>query len=36
MGYTDEEARQCLRFSFGWTTTAADGELAAELVKACL
>ena len=36
MGYTDEEARQCLRFSFGWTTAAADGELAAELVKACL
>lgn len=36
MGYTAAEARECLRFSFGWTTTPADGERAAELVRACL
>ncbi len=32
MGRSAEEARECLRFSFGWPTRADDGERAAELV----
>ncbi len=32
MGRSAEEARECLRFSFGWPTRADDGEQAAELV----
>lgn len=34
MGFDDQRARQCLRFSFGWTTTPEDGERAAEMVVA--
>ncbi len=36
MGMTPEQARQCVRFSFGWTTTAADGPAAAALVLPAL
>ncbi len=32
MGFDDERARQCLRFSFGWTTTPDDGDAAAAIV----
>jgi cysteine desulfurase len=32
MGFDDESARQCLRVSFGWTTTPADGDTAAAIV----
>lgn len=36
MGMSAEEARHCLRFSFGWTSTPAEGDEAAELVLAAL
>ena len=29
LGMTDEAARECVRFTFGWVTEAGDGELAA-------
>ncbi len=32
MGFTPEEARESLRFSFGWTTSPQDGSRAAALV----
>jgi len=32
MGFDDRRARECLRFSFGWTTTPEEGERAAEMV----
>ena len=32
MGMTPAEARECLRFSFGWSTTSGEGEAAARLV----
>ncbi len=32
MGMTPDEARQCLRFTFGWTTLAGDGETVARIV----
>ena len=32
MGYTADEARECLRFTFGWTTRPEDGDAAAALV----
>ena len=32
MGFDDERARECLRFSFGWTTTPEDGDAAAGIV----
>jgi cysteine desulfurase len=34
MGMTDEEAQRCLRFSFGWNTTADEADAAAEIVIA--
>ena len=34
MGFDDQRARQCLRFSFGWTTTPEEGDRAAEMVVA--
>lgn len=34
MGFDDERARQCLRFSFGWTTSPEEGDRAAEMVVA--
>lgn len=36
MGLSSPEARRCLRFSFGWTSTPDQGERAAELVLAAL
>ncbi len=36
MGMSADDARQCLRFSFGWPTRVADGEMAAALVKTTL
>lgn len=36
MGLAPEEARQCLRFSFGWTTRPEDGDEAAERVLSAL
>jgi cysteine desulfurase len=36
MGVAAPAARECLRFSFGWTTTPADGEVAAGLVLSAL
>lgn len=33
MGLTAREARECLRFSFGWSSTAADAEVAAEALR---
>jgi cysteine desulfurase len=36
MGFTPTEARECLRFSFGWTTAPEDGDTAAEAVIAAL
>jgi cysteine desulfurase len=36
MGLAPEAARRSLRFSFGWTSTAEDGERAAEKVLAAL
>lgn len=36
MGIPDDQARLCLRFSFGWTSTPEEGEQAAELVLAAL
>lgn len=36
MGLSSSEARHCLRFSFGWTSTPNEGERAAELVLAAL
>ncbi|HEY5579297.1 MAG TPA: cysteine desulfurase family protein [Acidimicrobiia bacterium] len=36
MGFSDEEARQCLRFTFGWTTRPDEGEEAARIVLDCL
>ncbi len=36
MGFDDDRARQCLRFSFGWTTTPEDGDAAAQIVGAAL
>ncbi len=32
MGFDDRRARECLRFSFGWTTRPEDGDSAAEIV----
>ena len=32
MGYGADEARECLRFSFGWTTRPGDGDRAADIV----
>jgi cysteine desulfurase len=32
MGYTPDEARNCMRFSFGWTTAPGEGRRAAEIV----
>ena len=32
MGYSPEEARQCLRFSFGWTTEKGEGGAVADIV----
>lgn len=34
MGLAPAEARQCLRFSFGWTSRPADGDIAAGIVRA--
>ena len=34
MGFTPDEARNCLRFSFGWTTEPGEGEAVAEIVAA--
>lgn len=36
MGLTGEEGRQCLRFSFGWTTTPGDGDVLAGALLAAL
>lgn len=36
MGLAPDAARECLRFSFGWTTRPGDGEQAADLVKDAL
>jgi cysteine desulfurase len=36
MGMSADDARQCLRFSFGWPTRAVDGEMAAALVQTTL
>ncbi len=36
MGMSADDARQCLRFSFGWSTLAGDGERAAALVVQAL
>jgi cysteine desulfurase len=36
MGLTGAEARECLRFSFGWTTVPEDGEQAAKALLAAL
>ncbi len=36
MGLEPDAARECLRFSFGWTTEPGDGERAADLVKDAL
>ncbi|HUO46288.1 MAG TPA: cysteine desulfurase family protein [Acidimicrobiia bacterium] len=36
MGLTTEEARRSLRFSFGWTSTIAEAEQAAEIVLQAL
>jgi cysteine sulfinate desulfinase/cysteine desulfurase-like protein len=36
MGVSPEEARECLRFSFGWPNVAEDGTKAAELVVEAL
>lgn len=36
MGFTDDESRECLRFSFGWTSTVADGIDAAQIVTEIL
>lgn len=36
MGLTPYEARQCLRFSFGWTTSPADGDDLADAVVAAV
>ena len=36
MGLDPDIARECLRFSFGWTTRPGDGERAADLVKDAL
>jgi cysteine desulfurase len=35
MGFTDGEARECVRFTFGWTTAPGDGA-AAEVVAGCV
>lgn len=32
MGWSEEQARRCLRFSFGWTTKPDDGDRAAGIV----
>ncbi len=32
MGYPPDTARECLRFSFGWTTAAGEGTAVAEIV----
>jgi len=34
MGYTPDEARECMRFSFGWTTEPGEGRLVADIVAA--
>jgi len=36
MGISADDARQCLRFSFGWPTRVADGEMAAALIETTL
>jgi cysteine desulfurase len=33
MGLTPDEARECVRFSFGWTSTAAEADEAASIVS---
>jgi cysteine sulfinate desulfinase/cysteine desulfurase-like protein len=32
MGLTPDEARECVRFTFGWTSTAAEAAEAADIV----
>ncbi len=32
MGFSPSQARECLRFSFGWTTAPGDGDTAADMV----
>ncbi len=32
MGMTPDEARECLRFSFGWSSTIGEAERAAEIL----
>jgi cysteine desulfurase len=34
MGFSTREARECLRFSFGWSSTPADAEAAAHALRA--
>ncbi len=36
MGFDEEAAAECVRFTFGWVTTPADGDTAAERVLAAL
>lgn len=36
MGLTNDQTRECLRFSFGWTTRPEDGDTAAELIHTAL
>lgn len=36
MGMTPEQARECLRFSFGWTTRPEDGDELADAVVAAV
>ncbi len=36
MGYTATEARECLRFTFGWTTTPEEGRRAGKIVLEAL
>jgi cysteine desulfurase len=36
MGMTESEARECVRFTFGWTTRAGDGSAAADIVVSCV
>jgi cysteine desulfurase len=35
MGMTEAEARECVRFTFGWTTRVGDGAAAADIVASC-
>jgi len=36
MGFDEDAAAECVRFTFGWVTTPADGDVAAERVLAAL